>query len=190
MIIDAGQGVARTCHSGTYAQPRIREGGTSDSIQAPDGHLRPEPALDLPTDSQVEVAVTTQALLADSTRLRILWLLGAWVRIPKPRISRTPVVYPGDPNLTMLWSGHLQSDFGPTLLARGDREVGALSALTGATASATSQHPAKFRLAGLVSMRRAGRQHVYIVRGSHVRALVDEALDYADHRVSGEPDHE
>ena len=100
------------------------------------------------------------------------------------------MVYPGDPNLTMLWSGHLQSDFGPTLLARGDREVGALSALTGATASATSQHPAKFRLAGLVSMRRAGRQHVYIARGSHVRALVDEALDYADHRVSGEPDHE
>ena len=116
VIIDAGQGVARTWHSGTYAQLRIRESGTSDNIQAPDGHLRLEPALDLPTDSQVEVAVTTLALLADSTRLRILWLLGAWVRIPKPRISRAPVVYPGDPNLTMLWSGHLQSDFGPTLL--------------------------------------------------------------------------
>lgn len=74
------------------------------------------------------MAVTTLALLADSTRLRILWLL-----------------------------------------ARGDREVGALSALTGATASATSQHLAKLRHAGLVSMRKAGSQHVYIARGSHVR---------------------
>jgi hypothetical protein len=31
---------------------------------------------------------------------------------------------------------------------------------------------------------------VYSARGSHVRALVHEALYYADHRVSGEPDHE
>lgn len=121
----------------------------SDITPAPDDHPRPAPSLDLPTDAQVDVAVTTLALLADPTRLRILWLL-----------------------------------------ARGDREVGALSALTGATASATSQHLAKLRLAGLVSMRKAGRQHVYSARSAHVRALVDEALYYADHRVSGEPDHE
>ena len=121
----------------------------SDVTPTPDGHPRPEPDLDIPTDAQVDVAVTTLALLADPTRLRILWLL-----------------------------------------ARGDREVGALSALTGATASATSQHLAKLRLAGLVSMRKAGRQHVYSTRGAHVRALVDEALYYADHRVNGEPDHE
>lgn len=108
-----------------------------------------ESALDLPTTEQVAMAVTTLALLADPTRLRILWLL-----------------------------------------ARGDREVGALSGLTGATASATSQHLAKLRLAGLVNMRKDGRHHVYSARGAHVRALVDEALYYADHRVSGEPDHE
>jgi DNA-binding transcriptional ArsR family regulator len=105
--------------------------------------------LDLPGQQQVEVAVSTLALLADPTRLRILWLL-----------------------------------------ARGDREVGALSTLTGASPSATSQHLAKLRLAGLVSVRKAGRQHVYSARGSHVRNLVDEALYYADHRVSGEPDHD
>ena len=104
---------------------------------------------DLPTDAQTDVAVTTFGLLADPTRLRILWLLG-----------------------------------------RGDREVGTLSELTGATPSATSQHLAKLRLAGLVSMRKAGRQHIYSARGTHVRSLVDEALYYADHRVSGEPDHE
>ena len=28
------------------------------------------------------------------------------------------MAYPGDPDLTMLWSGHLHSDFGPKLLGR------------------------------------------------------------------------
>jgi DNA-binding transcriptional ArsR family regulator len=115
---------------------------------APGGHPRLERDPLLPTAEQVDVAVTTLALLADPTRLRILWLV-----------------------------------------ARGDRDVGALSSLTGATASATSQHLAKLRLAGLVSMRKLGRLHVYSARGTHVRALVDEALYYADHRVNGEPDH-
>jgi len=39
-------------------------------------------------------------------------------------------------------------------------------------------------------MRKQGRLHVYSARGAHVRVLVDEALYYADHRASGEPDHE
>jgi DNA-binding transcriptional ArsR family regulator len=121
----------------------------NDTNLVGEGHGQVEPGLDLPTVEQVDVAVTTLALLADPTRLRILWLL-----------------------------------------ARGDREVGALASLTGATASATSQHLAKLRLAGLVSMRKQGRLHVYTARGAHVRALVDEALYYADHRISGEPDHE
>lgn len=101
----------------------------------------------LPTQAQVEVAVSTLGLLADPTRLRILWLL-----------------------------------------ARGEREVGVLADLTGATASATSQHLA-MRLAGLVSVHKQGRNHIYNARGAHVRSLVEEALFYADHRVSGEPDH-
>jgi DNA-binding transcriptional ArsR family regulator len=106
-------------------------------------------AEELPTQAQVEVAVSTLGLLADPTRLRILWLL-----------------------------------------ARGEREVGQLSDLTGATASATSQHLAKLRLAGLVSVRKQGRNHIYSTRGVHVRNLINEALYYADHRVSGEPDHD
>ena len=36
----------------------------------------------------------------------------------------------------------------------------------------------------------AGRQHVYAADGSHIRGLVNESLYYADHRVSGEPDHD
>lgn len=111
--------------------------------------LAPDTDTDIPTDAQVEVAVSTLALLADPTRLRILWLL-----------------------------------------ARGEREVGRLSALTGASPSATSQHLAKLRLAGLVGVRKQGRLHIYSARGAHVRQLVDEALYYADHRVSGEADHD
>ena len=83
----------------------------SDVTAPPDDYLPAESSGDLPTDGQVDVAVTTLGLLADPTRLRVLWLL-----------------------------------------ARGDRDVGALSVLTGATASATSQHLAKLRLAGLVLM--------------------------------------
>ncbi|MGH3615203.1 MAG: hypothetical protein ACRDRK_21925 [Pseudonocardia sp.] len=52
-----------------------------------------------------------------------------------------------------------------------------------------SQHLAKLRLAGLVSMRRDGRRAVYGVRGGHVRRLRVETLGAADHRVTGAPDH-
>ena len=117
----------------TAAQPAQRTSGhrTGDVAATAPG----SPVEDLPTAAQVEMAVSTLALLADPTRLRLLWLL-----------------------------------------ARADREVGALSELTGASPSATSQHLAKLRLAGLVSMRKVERQHVYTARGSHIRGLVNESL--------------
>ncbi len=102
----------------------------------------------LPTPSQVEVAVGALALVADPTRLRLLWLLS------------------GD-----------------------DYDVGTLAELTITTPAATSQHLAKLRLAGLVAVRQDGRRRVYAASGNHVRRLVQEALYYADHQVSGEPDH-
>ena len=105
--------------------------------------------LDQPTDEQVDVAVVTLGLLADHTRLRILWLLAA-----------------------------------------GEQDVGTLAQLAGATPSATSQHLAKLRLAGLVAVRRDGRQHIYAARGSHIRRLVEEVLFHADHRLSDAPDHD
>lgn len=103
---------------------------------------------DAPTDEQVHVAVTTLTLLADPTRLRLLWLL-----------------------------------------ARDDHDVRTLAALAGAAPSATSQHLAKLRLAGLVTARKQGQKHIYSARGGHVRTLVTEALFHADHRVRNEPDH-
>ena len=105
--------------------------------------------LDQPTDDQVDMAVVTLGLLADHTRLRLLWLL-----------------------------------------ASEERDVGTLAQLAGATPSATSQHLAKLRLAGLVAVRREGRQHFYSARGSHIRRLVEEVLFHADHRLSDAPDHD
>lgn len=76
------------------------------------------------------------------------------------------------------------------LLGSGEHDVGSLARLVDAAPAATSQHLAKLRLAGLVTVRRDGRQHVYSVRGGHVRRLITEALYQADHAVSGQPDHE
>ncbi|MGH9066464.1 MAG: helix-turn-helix domain-containing protein [Acidimicrobiales bacterium] len=44
--------------------------------RASPGHGAAPGGLDLPTDDQVEAAVAAFALLADPTRLRLLWLLG------------------------------------------------------------------------------------------------------------------
>ncbi|MHB1988169.1 MAG: ArsR/SmtB family transcription factor [Acidimicrobiales bacterium] len=75
------------------------------------------------------------------------------------------------------------------LLSSGEHDVGTLAGAAGATPPAASQHLAKLRLAGLVDVRQDGKRRLYSTRGGHVRRLVEEALYFADHRVSGEPDH-
>ncbi len=103
----------------------------------------------LPTAEQVAAAVGAFTMLADPTRLQLLWLL-----------------------------------------SRGECDVGTLARLVGTSPGAASQHLAKLRLAGLVSVRGEGRRHVYGVRDAHVRRLIAEALFHADHAVAGHPDHE
>ena len=72
-----------------------------------------------------------------------------------------------------------------SLLARGESDVGTLAASSGAGVTSTSQHLAKLRLAGLVSVRVAGRRHVYVVDDPHVISLVEQALDHhADLRAT------
>ncbi len=112
-------------------------------------HASPDPGTKLPGDEQVEAAVEAFRLLADTTRLRLLWALSSE-----------------------------------------DHDVGTLAGLVGATRPATSQHLAKLRLGGLVSMRREGRRAIYSAKGSHVRALIAEAVFQADHQVRGEAPHE
>jgi DNA-binding transcriptional ArsR family regulator len=104
---------------------------------------------EVPPDERVEAAVDAFRMLADATRLRLLWLLcGA------------------------------------------EYDVGALAVRVGAARPAVSQHLAKLRLAGLVTVRRDGRRALYRARGGHVRRLLAEALEAAGHVVEGLPDHE
>ncbi|HEX5348419.1 MAG TPA: metalloregulator ArsR/SmtB family transcription factor, partial [Pseudonocardiaceae bacterium] len=88
-----------------------------------------------PTGAQLDAAVTALRMLADPTRLRLLWLLGT-----------------------------------------GEYDVGSLTAAVEAARPSVSQHLAKLKLAGLVTMRRDGRRAVYVARGGHVRRLVTEVL--------------
>ena len=102
-----------------------------------------------PSVAQVEAAVVALRMLADATRLRLMWLL---------RDS--------------------------------EQDVSSLARSVNAARPAVSQHLAKLRLAGLVSMRRDGRRALYTARGGHVRHLVTEVLHAADHHLTGEADHD
>ncbi|MFC6091697.1 ArsR/SmtB family transcription factor [Saccharothrix lopnurensis] len=103
----------------------------------------------LPPGAHVEAAVDGFRMLADGTRLRMMWLLcGA------------------------------------------EYDVTTLAAAVGIARPAVSQHLAKLKLAGLVAVRRDGRRAVYRVRGGHVRRLLAEAVETADHHLTGRPDHD
>ncbi|MDF3282963.1 MULTISPECIES: ArsR/SmtB family transcription factor [Gordonia] len=94
-------------------------------------------------------AASTFSMLADPTRLHLLWLL-----------------------------------------TEGEADVSALTTAVGASRTAVSQHLAKLRFTGLVDTRRDGRRVIYRIRDGHVSRLVAEAINHADHRVTGEPTHE
>ncbi len=79
-------------------------------------------------------------LLADETRLRVIWAL-----------------------------------------MEGERSVNQLAELVGAQPAAVSQHLAKLRLARLVRSRREGTRIFYVVDDEHVRLLVEEVMNHADH---------
>jgi DNA-binding transcriptional ArsR family regulator len=75
------------------------------------------------------------------------------------------------------------------LLAAGESDVGTLTAACGGARPAVSQHLAKLRLSGLVQSRKDGRRMVYTLGDGHLRRLVVEALNHADHQITGEPWH-
>ncbi|MEJ3657737.1 metalloregulator ArsR/SmtB family transcription factor [Actinomycetes bacterium KLBMP 9759] len=102
----------------------------------------------LPDGDHVDVAAESFRMLADPTRIRLLWLLcGA------------------------------------------ELDVGELATAVGAARPAVSQHLAKLRMTGLVSTRRDGRRALYRARGGHVRRLLAESVEAADHHLTGRPDH-
>ncbi|MFJ9847481.1 ArsR/SmtB family transcription factor [Kitasatospora sp. NPDC101155] len=75
-------------------------------------------------------------------------------------------------------------------LGRGEADVTTLTVATGAPRPSVSQHLAKLRLAGLVTTRKDGRHVVYSLRHGHLRRLVDEALNVADHQIGSLPSHD
>ncbi|MFE7318419.1 ArsR/SmtB family transcription factor [Streptomyces sp. NPDC057555] len=80
-----------------------------------------------------------------------------------------------------------------TLLRRlgaGEADVSTLTETCGASRTSVSQHLARLRLAGLVTVRKDGRRAVYALRHGHLRRLVDEALSAADHQVRHLPPHD
>lgn len=66
-------------------------------------------------------------------------------------------------------------------LLQGESSVNCLADLIDASPSAVSQHLAKLRLAGLVSVRREGTFAYYAAANTHVQSLLNEALSHADH---------
>ncbi|MFD5315898.1 ArsR/SmtB family transcription factor [Streptomyces sp. NPDC127098] len=75
-------------------------------------------------------------------------------------------------------------------LGRGEADVTTLTEHIGAARPAVSQHLAKLRLAGLVATHKDGRRVVYSLRDGHLRRLVDEALNVADHQLRSLPPHD
>ncbi|MFI2508120.1 ArsR/SmtB family transcription factor [Streptomyces sp. NPDC018972] len=75
-------------------------------------------------------------------------------------------------------------------LTSGEADVTTLTEACGAARPAVSQHLARLRLAGLVDTRKEGRRVIYSLRDGHLRRLVDEALNVADHRIGGRPPHD
>ncbi|MCC5475752.1 ArsR/SmtB family transcription factor [Streptomyces sp. NPDC059680] len=75
-------------------------------------------------------------------------------------------------------------------LGEGEADVTTLTGATDATRTSVSQHLARLRLAGLVTTRKEGRRVVYALRHGHLRRLVDEALNIADHQIGHLPPHD
>jgi DNA-binding transcriptional ArsR family regulator len=101
-----------------------------------------------PSEVQAQAAAAMFAMLADPTRVKLLWLLGSE-----------------------------------------ELDVTTLAARARTTPAVASQHLAKLRLTGFVLQRVDGRRRLYSANGTHLRALIREALHRADHEVSGVPDH-
>ncbi len=68
-----------------------------------------------------------------------------------------------------------------TLVEGGELCVGAIAELVGASESATSHQLRHLRLAGFVRSRRHGREMFYSVADSHIRILLDVAVEHYLH---------
>ncbi|GGV22423.1 transcriptional regulator [Actinomadura cremea] len=74
-------------------------------------------------------------------------------------------------------------------LAQSEADVTTLTEVCGAQRPAVSQHLARLRMSGLVATRKEGRRVIYSLADGHLRRVVDEALNLADHRLTDQPPH-
>jgi DNA-binding transcriptional ArsR family regulator len=79
--------------------------------------------------------------------------------------------------------GRLQMIY--ALLEAGELCVGDLAGVVGSSESATSHQLRQLRLAGLVRSRKAGRTVFYRVADSHIRLLLDVAIEHYIHDHDG-----
>jgi len=75
-------------------------------------------------------------------------------------------------------------------LMEGEADGTTLPDACAAAGPAVSQHLARLRLAGVVTTRKEGRRGIYSLRDGHLRHVVGEALNLADHRLAGQPAHD
>lgn len=97
----------------------------------------------------LETAASTLRMLAEPTRLHLLWQL-----------------------------------------AQGPKTVTELAAEATAPRTVISQHLAKLRLSRLVETRKDGRHVIYSLRDGHLIRLIQESINHADHKLTGEPLHD
>ncbi|YCK80651.1 metalloregulator ArsR/SmtB family transcription factor [Arthrobacter sp. D3-18] len=74
-------------------------------------------------------------------------------------------------------------------LAQGPKTVTELVGEATVPRTVVSQHLAKLRLSGLVDTRKDGRHVIYSLHDGHLLRLIQETINHADHRLTGEPTH-
>ena len=97
----------------------------------------------------LETAAVTLRMLAEPTRLHLLWQL-----------------------------------------AQGPKSVTELTTAAQAPRTVVSQHLAKLRLSGIVDTRKDGRHVIYSLHDGHLIRLIQETINHADHKITGEPVHD
>jgi DNA-binding transcriptional ArsR family regulator len=64
------------------------------------------------------------------------------------------------------------------LITHGAYDVGTLAKRVGVGIATVSQHLSKLRLAGVITVRRDGRRHIYAVDDPHVVTMVEQIFDH------------
>ncbi|WP_186329197.1 helix-turn-helix transcriptional regulator [Arthrobacter sp. U41] len=75
-------------------------------------------------------------------------------------------------------------------LAQGPKTVTELTTAAQAPRTVVSQHLAKLRLSGIVDTRKDGRHVIYSLHDGHLIRLIQETINHADHKITGEPVHD